>query len=263
MNYYEILGLTKKCNRDDIKKAYHKLSLKFHPDLNKNNSSKFLQIKEAYDFLIKNHEDSEIGESSYSKIFSKMFKDVTSNKNTFQKVLNIAVSLEEALFGFEKNLEIIFEIPCHKCNLITKANCSYCLGLGYNKKTKSDKFIFKPIEYNFQSFIYPNYFEDNTLIIKINIINSATYRIKGADLIKTESVNIFKYILGGDLKVNTPYGDQIIAIPEGGSSDYMHLIEKKGLAEKGNLYIKFNSYVPKNLTNTQKDLLNRIIDENK
>jgi DnaJ-class molecular chaperone len=195
MNYYEILGLTKKCNREDIKRAYHKLSLKFHPDLNKNNSKEFLEIKEAYDYLIHNHQEFEIAESSYNKMFNKMFKEIASNKNTLQKVLNLPISIEEAIFGFDKNLQIIFEIPCHKCNLITKSGCSNCNGLGYTKKTKSDKFIFKPLEYNFQSFIYPNYFEEHTLVIKLNIVNSDTYKIKGADLIKTE--NIFSHYFTG------------------------------------------------------------------
>lgn len=52
-DYYEILGLEKKCDESDIKKAYRKLALKYHPDRNKEEDSeeKFKNISEAYQVL--------------------------------------------------------------------------------------------------------------------------------------------------------------------------------------------------------------------
>ena len=52
-DYYEILGLEKDCNENDIKKAYRKLALKYHPDRNKEEDSeeKFKNISEAYQVL--------------------------------------------------------------------------------------------------------------------------------------------------------------------------------------------------------------------
>lgn len=53
-NFYEILGVRKSASRDEIKKAYKKLVIIYHPDKNKNfNSSKtFLEIQIAYETLI-------------------------------------------------------------------------------------------------------------------------------------------------------------------------------------------------------------------
>ncbi len=52
-DYYEVLGLTKSASKDDIKKAYRKLSKQYHPDLNKEPGAdeKFKEIAEAYEVL--------------------------------------------------------------------------------------------------------------------------------------------------------------------------------------------------------------------
>lgn len=53
-DYYEILGVSKSSNQDDIKKAYRKLAMQFHPDKNPNNKQaedKFKEATEAYEVL--------------------------------------------------------------------------------------------------------------------------------------------------------------------------------------------------------------------
>ena len=53
-DYYQVLGVDKKATADDIKKAYRKLALKWHPDKNPNNKAaeeKFKKISEAYAVL--------------------------------------------------------------------------------------------------------------------------------------------------------------------------------------------------------------------
>lgn len=54
MDYYEILGVSKNSTKDQIKKSYRKLALKYHPDRNKDNKEaeeKFKKISEAYAVL--------------------------------------------------------------------------------------------------------------------------------------------------------------------------------------------------------------------
>ena len=53
-DYYEILGVTKSANAEEIKKAYRKVALKYHPDRNQGDKAaeeKFKEAAEAYEVL--------------------------------------------------------------------------------------------------------------------------------------------------------------------------------------------------------------------
>jgi len=55
IDYYKVLGISREASPSEIKKAYHQLALKYHPDKNTNNreeaEAKFKQVSEAYDVL--------------------------------------------------------------------------------------------------------------------------------------------------------------------------------------------------------------------
>src|SRR3990167_2549091 len=57
---YDILGLTPEASKAEIKKAYHHLAKKYHPDKRPLNLEKFSEIKSAYDKLIAKEKDFEL-----------------------------------------------------------------------------------------------------------------------------------------------------------------------------------------------------------
>src|SRR4051812_22330575 len=68
-DYYKILGVDKKAPQDEIKKAFRKLAIKYHPDKNASNKEaeeKFKQISEANDVLsdpVKRKKYDQLGEN--------------------------------------------------------------------------------------------------------------------------------------------------------------------------------------------------------
>ena len=50
-DYYQTLGVSKGASKDEIKKAFHKLAHKYHPDKNKGEEAKFKEVNEAYQIL--------------------------------------------------------------------------------------------------------------------------------------------------------------------------------------------------------------------
>ena len=88
VDYYEMLGLTSNCSKEDIKKNYKKLALRWHPDRNKDNKyeagEKFKKISEAYEILSDDEkrqkydrfgtiDDQHVSFTNANDIFAQMF----------------------------------------------------------------------------------------------------------------------------------------------------------------------------------------------
>jgi curved DNA-binding protein len=87
-DYYQILGVEKTADQEEIKKAYRKLALKYHPDRNPNNptaEAKFKKISEAYAVLsdaAKRKQYDNFGSDQFSQRFSRedIFRDFDLNQ---------------------------------------------------------------------------------------------------------------------------------------------------------------------------------------
>jgi len=67
--YYKILGLPVNSSVEDIKKAYRKKARLYHPDINPSPEAKdlFIEVTEAYDFLISNHDKLNTDDQAYKQ----------------------------------------------------------------------------------------------------------------------------------------------------------------------------------------------------
>ncbi|PIM94810.1 Chaperone protein DnaJ [Candidatus Hodgkinia cicadicola] len=149
-----MLGITKDVNNDQVKKAYHKLSMKYHPDLvNKTNSrliSNLKDINNAYNILKhdktrgiydKFHEGTNCTSESFDRMFDSSTVNKKSNKLDGRDIyLKYAISLEQ--LNEKRTIGIEYEtfIECLKCKnkgwVITtgSVSCNYCKGYGTNFK---------------------------------------------------------------------------------------------------------------------------------
>ena len=143
MNYYETLGISKDASAADIKKAFKKKAMKYHPDRNagdKESEKKFKEVKEAFDVLSDPQKKSmydqfgttdfnsggpsgSYGSQGFSGGFNDVFEDIFgdifgnqrgSSNQTYKGAdleYSLSLTLEEAAFGCEKTLTYPFKIP--------------------------------------------------------------------------------------------------------------------------------------------------------
>jgi molecular chaperone DnaJ len=176
-DYYEILGIPRSANDKEVKKAYRKLALKYHPDVCKDKGAeeKFKQINEAYSVLsdkqkkiqydnLGHEADTNSSKSSSTERgqggggFSSDFSGFWDNNDFFGSgkgrpvpqpgadiVMHIQIRLEDALSGTDREIEVIHTEPCTTCSGSGSGTkrvniCHRCGGTGQMRETASSAF---------------------------------------------------------------------------------------------------------------------------
>src|SRR2546430_3746122 len=152
-DYYEVLGIARNAAEEEIKRAYRKLAVKFHPDKNPDDphaEEKFKELGEAYDVLMdpnKRAAYDRFGHAAFAQggagfgggfhdpfdIFREVFGQGGFGGGIFETFFggdaqaedrqhgsdlryDIQIKLEEAAFGAEKEIEIEKLDTCDKCH---------------------------------------------------------------------------------------------------------------------------------------------------
>jgi molecular chaperone DnaJ len=169
-DYYEVLGMVRGASADELKKAYRKLAMQFHPDRNHGNAEaehKFKELNEAYDVLRDDqrraaydrfgHAAFEQGGQAggfsgfdfgagFSDIFDEMFGEILGGGRRQQQGggaqrgadlrFDMEITLEEAFAGATKNITIPNAVACDGCKGTGSAagtapvECGMCKGHG-------------------------------------------------------------------------------------------------------------------------------------
>lgn len=165
-DYYEVLGVDQDANESEIKKAFRRLAMKYHPDRNsgdKTAENKFKEVNKAYEILSDSEKrpiydhlghagvDGSMGapprhrgfsggefDGSGSNSFDEMFSNIFGNRNRSSSrpqaeagndlLYRMEITLEDSICGTKKNITI----PVQE-------NCDTCKGDGMKPGTKKSK----------------------------------------------------------------------------------------------------------------------------
>lgn len=138
-NYYDILGVSKNASKEEIKKAFKKLSIKYHPDKHVNDSEeeqkrcedKFKEINEAYDVL---SDDKKRNEYDNPNPFGSFFKDMgdMSDFGSFFSGRAYQTKGDDCFFSINISLKDLYN-PNFKekdVSYVRKKRCTHCDGVG-------------------------------------------------------------------------------------------------------------------------------------
>lgn len=165
-DYYQILGVNKNSSPDEIKKAYRKLAVQFHPDKNPGNQeaeSRFKEVAEAYEILSDPNKKQkyDLGGSGFfqsagfnpfsrfaqedfwSDIFTNKFNQNKKGQNLF---VNIPINLMEMYNGAKRTVKSRKYKKCDPCkgsgalDGSSYQTCHNCKGSGQVQNTKYQQF---------------------------------------------------------------------------------------------------------------------------
>ncbi len=167
-DYYEVLGVAKGSDAKEIKKAYRKMAMKYHPDRNPDDAqaeAAFKEVNEAYEVLSDDQKrqaydqfghdavngqggfgGAGAGHGSFSDIFGDVFGDIFGGaggggrRSNVQRGsdlrYNLELSLEQAVRGADKKIKVPTLVTCEVCDGTgakkgtSPVTCNTCGGVG-------------------------------------------------------------------------------------------------------------------------------------
>lgn len=173
---------------------------------------------------------------------------------------------QQTIFG-----SMVSERTCPTCGgtgKIIKNPCSSCNGKGRVEKNKVVEVNIPAGVDNGMALRVPGYGDEGfrggangDLFIKFKVKPHKVFKRKGNDIILDLDITFSQAALGTTVEIPTIYGEVDLKIPAGIQTGTSLRMRDKGIEQKlakGNQYVNVNVVTPKNLTNEQKDLFNKL-----
>ncbi|MES2702982.1 MAG: J domain-containing protein [Bacteroidota bacterium] len=292
-DYYKVLGVDKKASQDEIKKAYRKLAVKYHPDKNpgdKKSEEKFKEINEANDVLgdvEKRRKYDEMGENwqyyqqqgaggsgdFYGRQggrpgnarqeeyygdegggFSDFFESFFKGSGGF----GTRGSRRGGMKGQdqEANAMISLEEAFKGTTLVLNTN-----GQKHNLKLKPGIADGQVLKMKEKGGLGGNGGPHGDLFINVRVLPHSRFERKGDDLYFEQKLDVFTAMLGGKLPVQTIDKSLSINIPAGTDSNTTFRLRETGMPhykdprQRGDTYVKVVLTTPKDLSADEKEML--------
>ncbi len=281
MDYYKVLGVTKSATADELKRAYRKLAVQFHPDKNKSKEAeeKFKEINQAYEVL-----GNEQKRKQYDQFGAAAFENGGRGAGgpfgggfggqqgpfTYSYSSNGGQGFD---FGGFSDPFDIFEQFFGGNASYSRRKPSYSLRIDFIESVKGTtktvslegkrRDIKVPAGVNEGSRIQFNDFD-----IVISVSPSSKFRREGYDIISDVKIPMAEAALGGIEEVETVEGKVKLKIPQGTQSGTLIRMKGKGVkhvnnSTRGDHYVRVQLEIPSKLTSRQKELLEEFQDESK
>ncbi|MEA2107281.1 MAG: J domain-containing protein [Bacteroidota bacterium] len=270
-DYYKILGVSKNASTDEIKKAYRKLAVKYHPDKNPGNKqaeARFKEISEAYEVLRdpekrkkydqlgsnwNQFQGADAGGFDFSQFgggrrgkgrtyFSGNMDDLFGDSDSgFSDFFNAFFGgFGGSSGGFHQQAQQVKGKDLRSELSISLSEAFHGTSRLLNVNGQKIKINIKPGAYNGQELRIKgkggkgrNGGADGDIYLNIKVLPEKNYTVHGNDLILKTDVDLYTAVLGGKLNINTLSGKLNINIPKGTQNGTKLRVKGKGMPVYG------------------------------
>ena len=263
-DYYEILGVGKNASDDEIKKAYRKLAVKYHPDKNpgdKEAEAKFKEINEAHDVLSDKQKRARYDQFGHAGVGGAggnpfggggAFDDILGSIFGFgggarrprrgaDYQTSVTLTFEEAIFGTTKKVSVQGK------DLKIKIPAGIDDGMSIRLRGKGGP-------------APEGGTEPGDLYVRVRVKSHKHLTREGAIILSEEKIDMVDAALGCEIEVETVDGPITMKVPAGTQSGTPfklsgHGVPFRGDGDRGPHIVTIIVETPKNLSKKQKELL--------
>jgi molecular chaperone DnaJ len=275
-DYYAVLGVSKSASEDEIKKAYRKLAMRYHPDKNpgdKKAEEKFKEVTEAYDVLSdpkKRANFDQFGDfdptggfyqrprgqgPEFQDVFGDLFGDLFRGASGPRRPrkgadlrYNLRISLEEAAKGCEK----IIHFMRQRNAVPTEAKLSVKVPSGVRTEQK--------LRLSGEGDDLGPGSTPGDLYVVIDVQEHPLFKLEGNDIVLELPITFIQALTGAEIEIPTLTSKILVKIPPGSTSGTILRIKNKGFPSSdgfsaGDMRVKLQVDMPTKISAAEKKLI--------